>query len=387
METIFHKMVYIFSILVNNGSLNSSFGLYSRIFGTEGIMQNKLIDDDFINIISDIINGKNRNLEMRLRLIIKKIKPDSPELASKLSSIINKKSGLRSQSNFSKNIIPVDSDSRQKLLIDEYPVIVEKDPIWSNEVMTSFTRFINERAQVELLLNNDILPSKSLLMAGPPGVGKTLGAHWLASKLDLPLLTLDLATVMSSYLGKTGNNIRAVLDYARSFPCVLLLDEFDSIAKKRDDNSDVGELKRLVTVLLQAIDSWPHTSVLVAATNHGELLDTAVWRRFDKVIEFDFPNLELIKLFIEDFGIHNKIIDVVTPHFEGKSFAIIERMLNQAKKNSILEGITLSAAIFEELGMSENMNDMIKEIVNNGVSQRQTAIELGMTRATVKKAL
>lgn len=381
-------MVYKLSILVDNGNVVRLFGLFFSIFGKEVVMQNKLIDDDFINIIGDIVNGNNQNIEMRLRLIIKKLKPESPDLASKLSSLINKKNNsLRNDVTFSNKIIPVDSDSRQKLLIEEYPVIIKNVPIWSDEIKTGFLRFINEREQSELLLNNDVMPSKSLLMAGPPGVGKTLGAHWLASKLDLPLLTLDLATVMSSYLGKTGSNIRAVLDYARSFPCVLLLDEFDSIAKKRDDISDVGELKRLVTVLLQAIDSWPHTSVLVAATNHGELLDTAVWRRFDKVIEFELPDKSLIKMFVEKFGIHNKIIDSIVPFLEGKSFAIIERILNQAKKNSILEDTTISAALIDELGMSKNKNEIIRDCVNNGISQRQTAKEFGMARATIKKAL
>src|SRR3546814_12962186 len=89
-----------------------------------------------------------------------------------------------------------------------------------------------------------------LLFCGQPGVGKTLAAHWMAQELKLPLLTLNLATVMSSFLGKTGNNVRAVFDHAISRPCVLLLDEFDAIATRRHDDTAVGELKRLVTVLL-----------------------------------------------------------------------------------------------------------------------------------------
>src|SRR2546427_8279310 len=95
---------------------------------------------------------------------------------------------------------------------------------------------------------------------------------------------------MSSYLGKTGANVRAVLSHAQEQPCVLLLDEFDAIAKRRDDDSDVGELKRLVTVILQTIDDWQPTSLLVAATNHSDLLDPAVWRRFDVTLQFDLPN-------------------------------------------------------------------------------------------------
>src|SRR5690606_32775240 len=105
-----------------------------------------------------------------------------------------------------------------------------------------------------------------------------------------PLLILDLASVMSSYLGRTGTNLRHVLDYAKSLDCVLLLDELDAIAKRRDDRGEIGELKRLVTVLLQQIDDWPPKSLLIAATNHADLLDPALWRRFDVTLEFPIPD-------------------------------------------------------------------------------------------------
>ena len=94
---------------------------------------------------------------------------------------------------------------------------------------------------------------------------------------------------MSSFLGRTGNNVRNVLDFAKGVSCVFLLDEFDAIAKRRDDAVEVGELKRLVTVLLQEIDQWPASGLLIAATNHYNLLDPAVWRRFELVVGFPMP--------------------------------------------------------------------------------------------------
>ena len=97
-------------------------------------------------------------------------------------------------------------------------------------------------------------PTRSALFTGPPGVGKTLAAKWMARELGQPLAILDLSAVMSSFLGRTGSNVRAVLDFARDRRCILLLDEFDAVAKRRDDTSEIGELKRLVTVLLQEID-------------------------------------------------------------------------------------------------------------------------------------
>jgi len=306
-------------------------------------MLNSIISEKIIRILGDAIDGKQDNAIMRIRQLINTVKTDSPDFASDLSALLQKKTATKKNlryvpvENGPPKAEPVDSDTRQKLIKKEYTVILEYEPIWSDEVYSSFSRFINERKQSDILKKNGLNPSRSLLMSGPPGVGKTMSASWLAQELDLPLVTLDLATVMSSYLGKTGNNIRSVLNYAQSFPCVLLLDEFDSIAKKRDDDSDVGELKRLVTVLLQAIDDWPDSSVLVAATNHGELLDQAIWRRFDKVIDVGFPDKELIKKFLGVFDIHSQISEFISPNFEGMSYAEITRVLVQAKSNSILE--------------------------------------------------
>ena len=148
---------------------------------------------------------------------------------------------------------------------------------------------IDQRRQAERLALTGLEPPKSLLLQGPPGVGKTLTARFLAHELGLPLMTVELAALMSSLLGQTGQNLRQLLDHARSFPCVLLLDEFDAVAKRRDDQSDIGELKRLVNVLLLELERWPDTGLLIAATNHPQLLDPAVGRRFDITLALDLP--------------------------------------------------------------------------------------------------
>lgn len=344
--------------------------------------------DFFVEVMNDALQGKREDLEMRLRIMIKKIKKDSPELASELSDAL-----LRSSDSVSmvrsitsnRQPAPVDADTRQKLLVETYPVQLTVTPLWPGHISTSLNRFAAEWDKRQQLIENGLLPSKSLLMDGPPGVGKTLAAKWLAEKMKLPLLTLDLASVMSSFLGKTGNNIRAVLEYARSFPCVLLLDEFDSIAKKRDDSSDVGELKRLVTVLLQAIDEWPSTSILVAATNHGELLDPAVWRRFDRVISFDYPSQDLIKEFLQRSDIPLGIAAHISEKLVGQSFAVIERSIKQAKRNSVLEGVPVNKAIMEEFFEGQSITDLIKLMNDKGMSQRQISTELSVSRSLIRK--
>ena len=146
-----------------------------------------------------------------------------------------------------------------------------------------------------------LTPTRSAIFVGKPGVGKTLTARWVASQLGVPLYVLDLTVVMSSLLGRSGNNLRAALDFAKSTDCVLLLDEIDSIAKRRSDDTDIGELKRLVTVILQEVDEWPTTGLLLAATNHPELIDPALWRRFDLVVEFKLPEMPAVKSAVKRF--------------------------------------------------------------------------------------
>lgn len=153
---------------------------------------------------------------------------------------------------------------------------------------------------------------------------------------------------MSSFLGRTGKNIRAVLDYARSQDSVLLLDEFDAIAKRRDDATDIGELKRLVTVLLQAIDEWPASGVLIAATNHPELLDPAVWRRFEGVVTFPAPSVGELRNLVERLvgqQIDEPARILTAAALQGGGFAEVVKEVNAAKRDSIVRGLSLQASL------------------------------------------
>ena len=224
---------------------------------------------------------------------------------------------------------PVDDESRLSLLKVFRDSKDQQQPLLSVEIEDSLNQLIQERHQSARLASSGLNPTRSAIFVGPPGVGKTLTARWVAAKLGVPLYVLDLTAVMSSLLGRSGTNLRAALDFAKRSPCVLLLDEIDAIAKRRSDESDVGELKRLVTVILQEVDEWPVTGLLLAATNHPELIDSALWRRFDLVIEFKMPEPAAVKAAVKrflgpDLPLFARWIDVLTAAFTAKSFSDIE---------------------------------------------------------------
>ncbi|TDO06605.1 ATPase family protein associated with various cellular activities (AAA) [Mycobacterium sp. BK086] len=134
-----------------------------------------------------------------------------------------------------------------------------------------------------------VAASNRLLIYGPPGTGKTSIAARIAKDLRLPLVLSRSDALMSSLLGQTSRNLRTVFDFNASMPCVLFLDEFDALAKNRGDSHEIGELQRVVISLLQNIDAMDPSTILVAATNHPQLLDSAVWRRFDYTLKVDLP--------------------------------------------------------------------------------------------------
>jgi SpoVK/Ycf46/Vps4 family AAA+-type ATPase len=224
-------------------------------------------------------------------------------------------------------------------------------PILSDQVSAAVERLVRERVNVDALANAGVEPTRSVLLIGPPGVGKTMTAHYIAAQLDVPLVALDLVTVMSSLLGQSGQNIRRAIEYARSTPCVFLLDEVDAIAKRRDDVTDVGELKRIVNLLLLELDRWPSTGLLVAATNHPELLDRAIWRRFDLVLEVDLPDEQMRRKLVADGlarhgeAVSRPLVEFVaraTPSASGSDLAMLirsavrERVLAKERLEDVL---------------------------------------------------
>lgn len=250
-------------------------------------------------LLRSSIDGDRKMMEATALMIVRKLRKDRPDVADEISQVL---AYMGAASPYSRSLnlppLPVDKESRYALVNIEEPTAILA-PILNEYTETQIRDFLKERSLISQFISAGIIPPNSMLLSGQPGVGKTYIARWIATQLNLPLVTLDLATSISSYLGRSGQNIRSVFDYAKSQPSVLFLDELDAIAKRRDDTGDLGELKRLVNVLLKEIDDYPITSVIIGATNHPELLDKAIWRRFDRTLIIEMPEAQERKALIE----------------------------------------------------------------------------------------
>ena len=377
-------------------------------------MAKKEITDDLVSIESDFANlarlaasGAHEDTRLLLARLVRKYRQQRPELASLLDQSL-KASQTRSAGNAilrrgapiteaGEAPLPVDGDSRLALIRVFDDRVGLPPPILPGSVHDAIGAIIRERQERERLAARGISPTRSAILVGPPGVGKTLSARWIASALGKPLWVLDLTAVMSSLLGKTGNNLRAALDHAKQHAAVLLLDEIDAIAKRRSDESDIGELKRLVTVMLQEVDQWPDTGLLLAATNHPELVDPALWRRFDLVLKFDAPDAAAIATAIQrflgdDLTLFASWIDVLAAGLQGQSLSDVERSINALRRGHALQMAPLEQLIGSALGQrqealskAERLNLAIALAKAGRHTHMQISQMTGVARDTIRK--
>lgn len=228
--------------------------------------------------------------------------------------------------------------------------ITLKDVIAPTETINIVQEVINEFRNRDALAPYGLEALNKTLLSGPPGVGKTWTAMAIAGELKLDLVFVRWDSLISSYLGNTGLNIRKVFEIAAQRPVVLFLDEFDSIGKERGGkDQEVGEMSRIVINLLQNIDMFPPESFLIAATNHGHLLDTAIWRRFT-VVEMDLPETserqKLIKYYSKGLPITLGDIDTWIGDTQGMSGAEIKTAIHKHAKRQILNSRATNCRAF-----------------------------------------
>ena len=352
--------------------------------------------DDIVQLINAALLGRTRDVQVVARRLAKQspCSQRAKDIAALLSDRQDKGRPMR------RHIppMPLDQDSRLELLRVESPVELKHEPVFSPDIHQALCGLLEEHRHAEVLRRKGLHPTRTALFTGIPGVGKTYAARWLARELGLPLLTLDLSAVMSSFLGRTGGNVRAVLDYAKNTQSVLLLDELDAVAKRRDDAHELGELKRLVTVLLQEIDNWPNDRLLLAATNHAELLDPAVWRRFELKLGFEPLDEVVIENFtrqlLADESTKDHWFCLFSTVFSGQAHHEIEHLIKRARRDVALGRETLDEALGHMVGtharsLGSDQRQRIALIMVNdiGVSQRFAHELTGVSRDTLRKKL
>jgi SpoVK/Ycf46/Vps4 family AAA+-type ATPase len=217
-------------------------------------------------------------------------------------------------------------------------------------------QLVEEHHRADLLRAQGMQPRHRVLLSGPPGNGKTSLAEAVAEAIAVPLLTVRYDALVGAYLGETNARLARLFEYVRTTPCVLFFDEFDAVGKERGDIHETGEIKRVVSFLLMQLDQLPSYVVVVAATNHAELLDRAVWRRFQLRIDMPLPSRDAAAVLVERFleawpepaGLSSTQI---ATQMGPSSFADIFEFCQNIRRRHILSqgGETLKGILSEEL--------------------------------------
>lgn len=310
---------------------------------------------EIIRIIESAISGESSKAKEYSKLLIKRLRKDGED---KFADRIERTLKINKVNNPSMATLdeissqaPRDGESKMSMLEIENPKVVS-NLILDDDISDSISQFILQVNNRQKLKNVGLDPKLSLLLYGPPGCGKTTIANHIAREANLPLVTARLDTIVSSLLGSTSKNIRRVFDFTNNKPCILFIDEFDAIAKARDNEYEHGELKRVINSLLQSIDQYQN--VLIAATNHSQMLDSAVWRRFSTVIEVKKPTSkefiqQLFDSVIEEFNIpfdsDKKNKDVILESLKSLSPSDIRTILISAISNSVIDNAKSVSAI------------------------------------------
>ena len=239
--------------------------------------------------------------------------------------------------------IPEDRERGIPLLSVREPVRGLEDVVLSPENLSAVKGILHEHNREEVLRAHSLRPSDRLLLCGPPGCGKTLTAEVIASELGRPLAVVRTDSVVSSFLGETAANFRKVFDFVAASPMVALFDAFDALGKEREDASEHGELRRIINAVLPMLDAYDGRSLIIAATNHEGLLDTAIWRRFEEVLFLKPPTVAQLQrlLSMKLRGVRREfaIEDVAgRGWFKGATHADVERVLRRALKEMVLQG-------------------------------------------------
>lgn len=258
------------------------------------------------------------------------------------------------------------------LLTVSYPKSCLSDMILEDAVSEKLKRTIKEQRLFSRLQEHGLSPRRKLLLVGPPGTGKTMTAAVLAGELGIPLFLVRLDSLITKFMGETASKLRQVFDAVGNVRGIYFFDEFDAIGSQRGLANDVGEIRRVLNSFLQMIDQDQSNSVIIAATNHPEILDYALFRRFDDVIEYGLPDqariAAMLKGRLAGFRPVRSIWKKATEQAVGLSYAEIARAADEAIKNAIIhEQVSVTETdLIQTLAERKRMSARLSENKNTG---------------------
>ena len=265
--------------------------------------------------------------------------------------------------------LPRDQEKNAPLLEVRRPDRYFREMVLDSNIEELLLRVMREFREWDVLEANGLKPSHKILFCGPPGCGKTATAEVIASELGLPLVYIRFDSVVSSLLGETASNLRKVFEYIRQDTWVVLFDEFDAIGRSRDDVTEHGEIKRVVNSFLQMLDNFDGRSLLVAATNFEQILDPALWRRFDDIVRFGLPTAAQIEELMEKrlHFVRNPKVSIknCVKQLTGSTFGDVERVTTDILKTCALEGRTRLRS--EDIKLAIDNQILRKQILENSL--------------------
>lgn len=346
--------------------------------------------------------GASEDVAMLDRLV-KELESPSPQASFRASRTEAPSLSFPGELLISDRHVPVDKDSSAPLAevigLERLP---SQAPALQANLLGAVESVLNEWTHAEMLDRMGLSPARTCLIYGLPGTGKTQLALWLSARLGLPVILARLDGLMSSYLGTTSRNIASLFTFANRHRALLLLDEFDSIAKLRDDPNEMGELKRVVNTLLQELDRRRSVGLTVAITNHASLLDPAVWRRFELQLELPVPDAvqrsHILQRYLPPLEVSQGQMQLLAWMLDGCSGSEIEDIAAALKKSTVLDPQTsfvdrlqrIAAAHSDRLRpeirtLLEGEKDMLAEELMKkfGASMSRVAEALGVNRSTI----
>lgn len=361
--------------------------------------------DEIIELIDAALAADYTRVRRAGNKLATLIGKDDPEAAKKLRVLIRKR-GVPLRASGYAEPLPVDAKSRLPLIEEQSwpttPIFIDADS------QAVFASFLADVRNAELLSAKGLASRLCLLLSGPPGTGKSLLAGHIAAQLGKPLYVVRLDSVISSLLGDTAKNIRNLFDFVPTQEGVLLLDEMDAIAKLRDDRHELGELKRVVNTVIQGLDSLDDRAIVIAATNHPQLLDPAIWRRFPYKIDLALPNAavreDLWRHFLTEDDEASPLPAVLAQISEGLSGADIQNIALAARRQAVLDQRPFDSgavawavlevaagrrAIPDRLGLTTARKRAVALALvrERGISQSEAARLLGVSRQAISAYL